>query len=296
MISCVGDDTFGMDTLKNYEKNGVSTSLVRVIAGTSTGVAPITVDGEGHNSIVIVPGANDSMSPETDAEGSEQFVKLVSSAKILVTQLEVPLKATVSAQKAARAAGCLTLLNPAPAELPTDSLEGCDLIREMYNTTDILVPNETELAALSGLPVSSISDAERAAKRILTGGAISALGSKPVHVLVTLGASGCLIASLKQGTGEFVSKHVPVSDKSIVPLDTTGAGDCFIGALSYFLSQRKEIEAGKSHEIALDTLKFIDILADCAQKANVVASNSVTKQGTQTSYPYPHELPPELFI
>ena len=194
MVSRVGDDAFGRDTLANYAAAGVSTALVRVTAGRPTGVAQITVDAAGHNAIVIVPGANDAMAPAADAEGAPAFVALVRGARLLVCQLEVPLAATVSARRVARAHGVPTLLNPAPAVLPTDTLAQCDLVREMYALTDILVPNETELETLAGVPVRAIADAERAAARVLRGTALGAGGAAPRFVLVTLGENGSLLA------------------------------------------------------------------------------------------------------
>ena len=291
MVSRVGDDSFGRDTLANYAANGVSTEHVRVTEGQATGVAQITVDAHGHNEIIIVPGANDAMTPAADAEGSTAFVETVRAARMLVCQLEVPLAATVSALRVAHTAGVLTLLNPAPAVLPTDTLEQCDLVRDMYTLTDVLVPNETELETLTGVPVRTIADAERAAERVLRGMALGALGAAPRFVLVTLGENGALLAGKNQATGAVETRLQPLVGERVVAVDTTGAGDCFIGALAFFLARHMR-EHGTGRD---DTAKLFEALAACVPKASTVASNSVTKRGTQTSYPQPSELPASLF-
>ena len=291
MVSRVGDDAFGRDTLANYAAAGVSTALVRVTAGRPTGVAQITVDAAGHNAIVIVPGANDAMAPAADAEGAPAFVALVRGARLLVCQLEVPLAATVSALRVARAHGVPTLLNPAPAVLPTDTLAQCDLVREMYALTDILVPNETELETLAGVPVHAIADAERAAARVLRGTALGAGGAAPRFVLVTLGENGSLLARRDPATGAVETRFAPLTGARVTAVDTTGAGDCFIGALAFFLA--RELAHGVPADCAAPA--FFDALARCVPKASVVATASVTKRGTQTSYPHPADLPQDLF-
>jgi len=284
MVSRVGDDNFGRDTLENYVKNGVDTSLVKVTKGYPTGVAQITVDAEGHNSIIIVPGANDMMSPMADADGSPDFIETVKGAKMLVCQLEVSLAATVSALRVAHNNKVLTILNPAPAVLPTDTLEQCDLVRELYSLSDIFVPNETELETLTGLSVKSISDAERAAERVLRGMAIGALGSAPRYVLVTLGENGSLLSRKNPTTGAIEHCFQPLETR-VKAIDTTGAGDCFIGALAFFLSRQM------TPEMTCDSPEFFNALKRSIPKACSVASNSVTKLGTQTSYPHPDEIP-----
>jgi len=288
MVSRVGDDTFGHDTLANFAKNGVDNSMVKVVDGQATGVAAITVDAEGHNSIIIVPGANDTMSPEEDAEGNAKFVEIVKDAKIVVCQLEVTLAATVSALRVAREHKVLTLLNPAPAVIPTDTLEQCDLVRQLYSLSDIFVPNESELETLTGLSVKTISDAERAAERVLRGTALGALGSAPRYVLVTLGENGCLVARKNPSTGAIENYFQPLTQR-VKAIDTTGAGDCFIGALVFFLV--REMKPGMTCE----SDEFFEALKHSIPKACTVASNSVTKCGTQMSYPRAEDLPADIF-
>jgi len=287
MVSRVGDDNFGRDTLENYKKNGVNTALVKVTKGYPTGVAQITVDSDGHNSIIIVPGANDMMSPMADADGSPDFVETVKAAKMLVCQLEVSLAATVSALRVARENKVLTILNPAPAVLPTDTLEQCDLVKQMYALSDIFVPNETELATIAGWGVKSITDAERANERVLRGMALGALGSAPRYVLVTLGENGSLLSRKNPTTGAIEHFFQPLETR-VKAVDTTGAGDCFIGALAFFLARQM------TPEMTCDSEEFFSVLKRSIPKACSVASNSVTKLGTQTSYPRPEELPAEV--
>ena len=288
MVSRVGDDNFGRDTVENYKKNGVDTALVKVTEGQPTGVAQITVDAEAHNEIIIVPGANDAMTPAEDAEGNAKFVETVKEAKIVVCQLEVSLAATVSALRVARDNKVVTLLNPAPAVLPTDTLEQCELVRQLYALSDVFVPNETELETLTGLSVKSISDAERAAERVLRGTALGALGAAPRYVLVTLGENGSLLARKNPTTGAIENCFQPLTQR-VKAIDTTGAGDCFIGALVFFLV--REMKPGMTSE----SDEFFEALKHSIPKACTVASNSVTKRGTQISYPHVEDLPAELF-
>jgi ribokinase len=202
------------------------------------------VDGSGNNSIVIVTGANDLMSDEE----IESARPAMAEAGVVVCQLEIPVPAVVVALRAARAQGTRTILNPAPAP---DGLPD-----ELFGLSDVLCPNQGEAELLTGRPVKTVEDAVAAAAALRARGAGS--------VVVTLGEDGCLVDS-PDGT-----EHVPAP--TVAALDTTGAGDAFVGALAYFQAK------GSS-------------LVTSARWANEIAALSVLGRGTQTSFPERSALP-----
>ena len=247
MVTKLGQDVFGENTLKNFKSWGVNTQHIHFTDQAFSGVAPIAVDTEGHNSIIIVTGANDLLSEEEVAAARSA----IAASSILVCQLEIPLDINLAALRIARQEGLKTIFNPAPAlsELP----------QEIYELSDIFCPNETETELLTGMSVETQPEAENAAKVLIERGAAS--------VILTLGERGSLLVT------DEATAHVPV--KSVKALDTTGAGDAFVGSLAYFLA------AGKS-------------LPDSIKRANEIAAISVQSSGTQTSFPVAGDLPAEL--
>ncbi len=248
MITKVGEDIFGRDTLKNYETLGFDTRYVLFTDQASTGVAPIWVDeSTGNNAIIVVAGANDLLSPAdvVAARGA------ITSAKIVVCQWECPLETTLAALRIGREAGVMTLFNPAPArtELPP----------EAYQLSDILSPNESETELLTGRSVATLEEAEAAARILLGRGA--------GRIVLTLGERGSLLVD------ENIVQHVPAP--KVQAVDTTGAGDAFMGSLAYFL--------------ALGT-PMLEAMA----RANQIAAISVQSPGTQSSFPNAADLPAAL--
>ena len=213
-----------------------------------SGVAPIAVDPEGNNSIIIVTGANDLLT----ADELEAARPDIAVAQIMVCQLEIPLAINLTALRIARQEGVKTIFNPAPArsELPD----------ELYHLSDIFCPNETETELLTGMPIGTLEEAEAAARVLIDRGAGT--------VILTLGERGSLLVT------KDTTEHVPVD--SVKALDTTGAGDAFVGSLAYFLA------LGKS-------------LPEAMNRANRIAAVSVQSSGTQTSFPTANDLPSELF-
>lgn len=211
MVGRVGNDSFSPELINNLKQNGVDTSHVQVDPDSATGTATIIVDANGQNSIVLSPGGNGQV---TSAD-----VEQVSfgEAQLLLLQLEIPLETVLAAAKRARQNGLRVVLNPAPARALPD---------ELLALADFLVPNESELSLLTGLPVSDIQSAENAAKTLLARG-IS-------NVIVTLGANGALLVN-QDGT-----KHIPSYAVNVV--DTTAAGDAFIGGFASALLQNKSME------------------------------------------------------
>ncbi|HMA33366.1 MAG TPA: ribokinase [Chloroflexia bacterium] len=237
LVARVGRDAFGVDTLQHYKALGIVTRDVRIDDAHPTGVALIFVDDAGHNLIVTVPGANAALSP-ADVQAARAAVE---GADLVLGQREVPVDATLAAFQLAKAAGRRTILNPAPAgPLPP----------ELLRLTDICVLNEAETDQLTGRPVATLADADAAAQELRARG--------PGVVIVTLGAQGVLCG--QAGGGE----HLPAP--RVQPVDTTGAGDAFIGSLATFLAEG----------IALHPAIW---------RANAAAALSVQTVGAQASFP-----------
>ena len=247
MVTKLGQDIFGENTLKNFKAMDMDTRYAFFTDQAFSGVAPIAVDPEGHNAIIVVTGANDLLT----AEEVESARPAIAEADIVVCQLEISVEVTMTALRIARQEGVITIFNPAPAR-PT-------LPDEVYRLSDIFCPNETETELLTGLPVTSLHEAECAAHLLLQRGAGS--------VILTLGERGSLLVDAEGST------HVPATP--VRAYDTTGAGDAFVGSLAYFLATGKPI-------------------AEAMRRANHIAAISVQGPGTQTSFPAAADLPPEL--
>jgi ribokinase len=241
MIGCVGSDAFGVALRGHLREDEVDTSGVRVVDGT-TGVALIVVDDLGKNGIVVVPGANAALSP-ADVERHEA---LLSEARVVALQLETPLSTVEHATARAHALGKTVVLNPAPARPLPLSLLAC---------VDFLVPNEIEAGMLTGRKVDGVEAAIEAAR------ALCALG--PKSTIVTLGERGAVVVT-PQG-----AEHVPA--KPVRAVDTTAAGDTFIGGLCAALARGRD-------------------LGSCVRYAQAAAAISVTRPGAQPSIPYAREV------
>jgi ribokinase len=243
MVGRVGSDSFGPFLVDNLKSNDVDTSQV-LKTDSATGTAIIVVDANGQNSIVLSPGANGMVTP-ADVDSAS-----FSNSGLLLLQLEIPTPTVLRAAKRAREHGMQVILNPAPAKsLPV----------ELLSNVDILIPNESELALLTGLPVTDASSAEVAAKEILKQGVKT--------VIVTLGSKGALLVTATQ------VKHVDTYKVNVV--DTTAAGDAFIGGFASSLLSGKSLE---------DSVRY-----GCA-----CGALATTKFGAQPSLPTKDEV--ETFI
>lgn len=252
MVAKVGDDSFGERYIENFKRNGVNTDHVSVAREASTGVAPIAVNASGENSIVIVSGANDLLS-EGDVKNAKS---MIASASVCVCQLEINPEVTHFTLSLAKKAGVQTILNPAPASAWLDYY--------YYRLSDVFCANESEAELLTGLSVNTVDDAEKAVIMILERGAGQAV--------ITLGSKGSVI-----GTQENpIPKHIPVTPAD--PVDSTGAGDAFIGAMAFYMAKFK-------------MLPFEEIV----RRAGEIARTSVLNPGTQSSYLSKKELSPSLF-
>jgi ribokinase len=232
MIARVGDDLFGPATILDYQARGIDATHVRVTSGVSSGVAPIFVDSSGQNRIIVVKGANDALSP-ADVDAAADTLR---SADCIVLQLEVPVETVYHTLRFARSHGIRCILNPAPGQ-PVD-------LAEIANA-DYVIPNETEAEALSGMHVRNVAEARDCVVSLTTRGLR--------RVIVTLGENGALAGT----------RHVP--PHRVQPVDTTGAGDAFIGSFACFLAGGCEEE-------------------EAVARANVYAALSTLSVGTQKSF------------
>jgi ribokinase len=236
MVARVGNDLFGPATIENFKRLGIDATHVKQVEGLSSGVAPIFVEPNGQNRILVVKGANDALKP-ADVDAAAETLK---AADCIVLQFEIPFETVYYTVRFARKHGIRCILNPAPGQ-PVDMGSLADL--------DYFVPNESEAETITGIAVRNVEDAKKCAEKLVGGGIR--------RVIITLGANGSLL------TGSGVSDHVaPFAVKSI---DSTGAGDAFIGSFAVFLAEGvPELEA--------------------VRRANLYAGLSTTGVGTQKSF------------
>ncbi|HWK46244.1 MAG TPA: ribokinase [Stellaceae bacterium] len=237
MVSKVGDDLFAQNTIENFERLGIDTRHVGRVPGMSSGVAPIFVLPSGENSILIIKGANGALAPADIDRAAEDLAR----ADLILMQLEVPLETVYHTIALGARLGKETLLNPAPAAADLD-------IARLRNLS-FFVPNETELTLLTGLPVDGRPEIERAAQSLIAQGIRT--------VIVTMGGRGALLV-----TAEGSEPVVPVP---VTPVDTTGAGDAFIGSFARFYVEGRDLRASLN-------------------RAARYAAHSITGRGTQKSY------------
>ena len=246
MVSRLGRDVFGSDTLRNFREHNIDSTHVSMDDTLSSGVAPILVDlNTGQNTIAIVPGANLGFT----AKEVRAAADAIQSADVVICQLEILMDTTLEAFRVAKEAANppITILNPAPA---------ADLPDELLRLTDILIPNEIEATMLTGMPTDDEKQAEAAAR------ALQARGAKTV--IVTLGSRGALFV-------EGDAPAVIVRAGTVQAVDSTGAGDAFVGSFAYLIGQKRP-------------------LREAVEKACAIATLSVMKPGTQSSFPMREEV------
>jgi len=237
MVAKVGSDLFGEATIKNFASFGIDTTHVQVVQGVPTGVAPIFVEPNGQNRIIVVKGANDRlMAADVDAAAAQ-----LRDVDTIILQFEIPLDTIYHTVRFARAHNIRCIVNPAPA-LPADLAQ--------LAAADYFIPNETEAELITGLAVHTVEEAGACAAALLQQGFR--------RVVLTLGARGSLLAAAAG------SRHVP--PYQVTAVDTTGAGDAFIGSLAVFLAE------GLAEQEAV-------------ARANLYAALSTTRIGTQKSFP-----------
>ena len=242
-ISRLGKDAFGDIAVATWRAEGISPHIA-IAADEPTGAAYIFVSDEtGENAIIVVPGAAGGLSPQ-DVEAARSAIE---GAKLFVTQLEQPIDAARRGLEIARASGAITVFNPAPAAPVPD---------DIYALCDYVIPNETEAAALTGLPVDTEDQARKAGDALLAKGAGTAL--------ITLGARGALLHSAQS------SVLIPSFNAGKV-VETAGAGDAFVGAFASALAEGMEPAAA-------------------ARFGCAAAGISVTRPGTAPAMPMRAEI------
>ena len=235
MVGSIGDDLFGKSYKENFANQKVNSDFVK-ISDLPTGVAHIWVDKSGENRIIVVSGANHGF----DVKHAVSAINSIPELSIVIGQCEIPQAVTTAAFKAAKERGCITILNPAPFE---------DLSAELLEVTDWLIPNEVEFKQFTGsTPESFNLEKFREGK----------------NSVITVGSAGAILIS-----DSGIITRIPT--ELVNAVDTTGAGDCFIGSFSYALG------------CGLDP-------ASAAQFACHIASISVTRKGAQSSYPSAAEI------
>lgn len=229
MVAKVGNDLFGEATVKNFASFGIDASHVRIVNGVSSGVAPIFVEPNGQNRIIVVKGANDTLKPVDVDEAADAL----RSVDTIVLQFEIPLETVYYTVSFARKHSIRCIVNPAPA-LPADLSE--------LAGADYFVPNETEAEVITGVGVHSTDEAKKCAAWLL--------GKGFRKIILTLGARGSLL-SRSEGC-ELIPPF------AVTPKDTTGAGDAFIGSFAVFLAEglpEKEALSRANLYAALSTLR-----------------------------------------
>ena len=236
MVARVGSDLFGPATIENFKKLGIETTHVKQVDGLSSGVAPIFVDPHGQNRILVVKGANDALKP-ADVDAAADTLK---SADCIVLQFEIPLETVYYTVAFAHKHGIRCIVNPAPAQ---------QIDMKALANLDYFVPNESEAETITGISVHNTEEAKKCAVKLLTGGI--------KRVIITLGANGSLLA------GRDLTEQLPAFP--VKSIDSTGAGDAFIGSFAVFLGEGlPEREA--------------------VRRANLYAGLSTTGIGTQKSF------------
>ena len=230
MITCLGDDVYKEMTINNYEANNVNTDHIQLVKGAS-GVAPIWVDATGQNRIIVIPGAKN----EIDALKAISSIEEIGDISVLVGQCEIPMEVNHKVFQYAKSNSVTTIFNPAPAK---------KLEREFLEHISWLIPNENEFELISGMEPNDDNF-------------LKFNEEIPCNLIVTLGEKGAVLVD-ENKTHYFDAP-------SVNAIDTTGAGDSFIGTFAYELSESNSPES-------------------CIKKAVEKASQSVTKKGTQSSY------------
>lgn len=246
MISKIGEDENGIMLEEALKKDKINVNYVFKDKKNPTGIAIITVNSNGNNSIVVVSGAN----MEIKDEDIENAFSAIKESQIVIAQFETPENMTIKAFKKAKELGKITILNPAPAK---------EIDEELLKYTDIIIPNETEAKVLTGVDVAGLEDAQKAAEVFFTKGV--------KWVIITLGSKGAAVISKEEAT--------VVPAYKVNAIDTTAAGDSFIGALSTKINSENI-----TFKSLIEAVKF----------GNKVSSIAVQRKGAQPSIPYLEEV------
>lgn len=245
-VAKTGDDLFGRQVRKSMAEDGIVTDYVFVDKEHPSGVALITIDKDAENCIVVAGGANMYLSPADIDTAAEEILK----ADVVLMQLESPIETVAYAARMAAKAGIPVILNPAPAPAPAEALSEA-LLKDLF----LITPNRSEASRISGIEVTDMESAHRAAK------AIHEMG--PKNVIITLGSDGSLVYD--------GSMFMRVEALKVEAVDTTAAGDTYNGVLASVIAE------GKS-------------LIEAVREANIAGAISVTRMGAQPAAPTREEI------
>jgi ribokinase len=212
-IAKVGNDIFGEQALQQFKKERINTEFIVSDREHPSGVALITVDSKGENTIVVAQGSNGALSAEDVQKAEAEFKR----ADVVLIQLEIPMETVVHAVRLAKDNGKKVILNPAPAQHLPDSV-----LKELF----VITPNESEAELLLGVKITDSKSVQAAAKKLYRKGV--------THVVITLGAEGAYIFNADGG------RLIPSTKVS--PVDTTAAGDVFNGALAVAIAENKSLD------------------------------------------------------
>lgn len=246
MISKVGQDAYGLQIVNSLQKENINIDNIFKDNVKSTGTAIINVDNEGNNSIIVVPGANMTL----NLNEIDKCKEVITGSDIIVAQFETPIEVTMKAFKVAKENGVITILNPAPAK---------EIPKELLKYTDIVVPNETEATTLTGINVQDLESAKQAANIFFN--------NNVKYVIITLGDKGAAVISNEDA--------ILIPAYKVNAVDTTAAGDSFIGAVSTKLSKSN---------------LNINSLVDAVKFGNKVSAVAVQREGAQPSIPFLKEI------
>lgn len=225
LVARVGNDPFGHANLQDYQKEGINTANIEQDPKVPTGVAMISVDKSGENTIIVASGANAGMG----VDNLERASLLFEWADIVLLQLEIPLPVVMAAALMAKNLGKLLILNPAPA---------CGLPSKLLKNVDIITPNEIEAEFLTGITVRDLDSLRKAGQKLLEQGF--------QHVVITLGEQGAYLCNRE--AQEIIPTAV------VKAVDTTAAGDTFNGALAVALGRREVIHSAVRFGLKAATL------------------------------------------
>ena len=243
-VAKTGDDLFGAQVREQMKQDGIITDYVFVDKEHPSGVALITIDKDAENCIVVASGANMYLSPEDIDKAADE----IRSADVVLMQLECPVETVAYAARMATQAGVPVILNPAPA--PVEPL-GAELMQDLY----LITPNRSEASRISGIEVTNMESAQRAAKAIYDMG--------PRNVIITLGSEGSLIYD--------GAMFMRVEAMKVEAVDTTAAGDTYNGVLASVIAERRS-------------------LIEAAGEASIAGAISVTRMGAQPAAPTREEI------
>ncbi|MBU3197707.1 ribokinase [Clostridium estertheticum] len=246
MVGKIGQDSYGLQIVSALEKEGINVDNIFKDDVKPTGTAIITVDNKGNNSIIVVAGANMAL----NLEEIDKCKEVIANSDIIVAQFETPIEVTMEVFKFAKENGVITILNPAPAK---------EIPKELLAYTDIIVPNETEATTLTGVNVNDLESAKQAAN--------SFLDNKVKYVIITLGNMGAAVISKEGG--------VLIPAYKVNAIDSTAAGDSFIGAITTKLTKSN---------------LNINSLVEAVKFANRVSAIVVQREGAQASIPFLNEI------